>query len=74
MPKELINTYATYNFMVDGKVHSAKVSKIVSEESYVKEVSKEVGVFEKYTAKKTIRAKINTSALQSQTDRAEGRC
>lgn len=61
MPKDFINTYATYNFYVDGKIQSAKVAKIVSEEPQVANITKEISVFEKYSSKKTIRAKVSAS-------------
>lgn len=66
MPKEFINTYSTYNFSVNGKQQSVKVAKIVSEEAFVKEVSKEVGVFEKFSSKKSI----NTRRLSLDQERS----
>ena len=67
MPKEFINTYSTFNFVVNGKQQSARVAKIVSEEAHVNEVSKEVGVFEKFSSKKAISSKIyNRAALKEE--------
>lgn len=52
MPQVTISTYGT---ILDG----VKVKKIFSEEN-VRNVSKEVSVFEKYNSKKTIIAKCKT--------------
>lgn len=69
MPKEFINTYSTFNFVVNGKTQSVRVAKIVSEEPNVSEVSKEVGVFEKFSSKKTI----STKAFAKAEVKEEGR-
>ena len=57
MPKEIINTYSTYYFSVDGKQQPVKVEKIVSEEPKVADISKEITFGEKYSSKKALQCK-----------------
>lgn len=54
MPKATIKTYSTFEILADGTIYRAPVTKIVCEDSSVKNISKEVGLFEKYMSKKSI--------------------
>jgi len=54
MPKATINTYSTFEILADGTIYRAPVTKIFSEDANVRNISKEVGLFDKYMSKKSI--------------------
>lgn len=54
MPKVTIGTYSEYKFEVGGNVLNMPVTKIVSEDDNVRNITKEVSVFEKYSTKKPL--------------------
>ena len=54
MPKVNINTYSNLEFEYNGKIVTSSVKKIFSEDEVVANITKEVGVFDKYSSKKSI--------------------
>ena len=57
MPKVEINTYTSFDILADGTVVRVPVTKIVSEDEKVANISKQVNIFDKYSSKKNIAAK-----------------
>ncbi len=52
MPKVKISTYTSFDILADGTIVRLPVTKIVSEDGEVKNISKEVSVFDKFATKK----------------------
>jgi len=56
MPNVTIGTYSEYEFEVGGNVFNVPVTKIISEDENIDEITQEVSIFGKYTTKRHIRA------------------
>ena len=64
MPKVIINTHGSLDFVVNGKNHSVKVDSIVSEDAGIVSKTKTVDVFSKYSSKKSVIAKCKTADVE----------
>ena len=58
MPKVKIGTYSQLQFNVNGKNIEVPVTDIFCEDDKVPKVTKEVGIFDKYSSKKAINSKV----------------